>query len=119
MRVDAADGRCRALDLGRADVRGAVDHLPLQVRQRDRIVVDDAERAHPGSREIHERRRAEPAGADDQDTRALERGLTRSADFVQYDVAGVTFEFFRTEHGGAYSISKTGCFDVLTAGHHT
>ena len=41
------------------------------------IVIDHAERADPGCREIHQRRRAEATGADHQDRGFLQRELTR------------------------------------------
>jgi hypothetical protein len=46
-----------------------VDDLALQIGQGNVIVVDDAERADAGSGQIHQRRRAQSAGADHQ-TRA-------------------------------------------------
>ena len=70
------------------------DHLPLQVRQRHRVVVDHAERADAGGGEIQQHRRAEPAGADHQHARGLELGLARAADLAQHDVAGIAFQFF-------------------------
>src|SRR5215467_2032917 len=98
VRVEAADRGRRALHFGLADLGRAVDHLALQVRQRDRVVVDDAERPDPGRRQIEQRRRPQPAGADDQHARALERLLPRPADLAQDDVAGIAFELLRTEH---------------------
>ena len=98
MRIEAADGGGGALDLGHADVGRGMDHLALQVRERHRVVIDHAERADAGRRQIEQRRRAEPAGADDQHARALERVLAGPADLAQDDVAGVAFEFVRTEH---------------------
>src|SRR6516162_7610817 len=98
VRVEAADRGRRALHFRPADFGCAVDHLALQVRERDRVVVDDAERADPGRRQIEQRRRAQPAGADDQHARALERLLPRPADLAQDDVAGIAFELLRTEH---------------------
>src|SRR6516225_6747577 len=98
VRVEAADRGRRALHLGPADLGRAVDDLALQVRERDRVVVDDAERADPGRGEIEQRRRAQPAGPDDQHARALERLLPRPADLVQDDVAGIAFKLLRTEH---------------------
>ena len=68
----------RALDLRLSDFGRPVDHLALQIRQRDRVVVDDAERTYPGGREIEQRRRAKSTGADHQHPRALERGLVRA-----------------------------------------
>ena len=65
----------------------------------DRVVVDHAERADAGGRQIHQHRRAEPAGADHQHARALERGLARPADLAQHDVARIAFQFLRGQHG--------------------
>ena len=86
---------------------GVVDDLPLQVGQRHRVVVDDAERADAGGREILQHRRAEPAGADDQHARALQLLLARAADLRQHDVARIALEFFAAKaaasgvhHGG-------------------
>ncbi|OLB73875.1 MAG: hypothetical protein AUI16_16080 [Alphaproteobacteria bacterium 13_2_20CM_2_64_7] len=98
VRVEATDRGRRALHFGLADLGRAVDHLTLQVRQRDRVVVDDAERSDPGRRQIEQRRRPQPASADDQHTRLLERLLPRPADLVQDDMAGIAFELLRTEH---------------------
>jgi hypothetical protein len=71
----------------------------LQIRQRHRVVVDDAERADACRRKIEQHRGAEPAGADHEYARALERGLAGPPDLAQDDVAGITFEFFGVEHG--------------------
>ena len=95
MRVEPADGRGRARDLRHADVGRGVDHLALQIGERDLVVIDDAKRADTGSGEIEQHRRAQPAGADDQHTRALERRLAGSADLAQHDVARIPFQFVR------------------------
>ena len=71
-----------------------MDDLPLQVGERHGVVVDDAERADAGRREILQHRRAEPAGADDQHPRALQLLLAGAADLRQHDVARIAFEFF-------------------------
>jgi hypothetical protein len=52
-----------------------VDDLALQVGQRDDVVIDHAERADAGGRQIHQDRRAEAAGADHQHGRLLQRRL--------------------------------------------
>ena len=93
MRIEPADRRRGAVDLRRADIRRGVDHLPLQIRQRDHVVVDDAERADAGGGEIKQHRRAEPAGADHQHAGAAERGLSRPAHLAQHDVARIAFKF--------------------------
>ncbi len=67
--VDRRDRLARALDLGHADAVAGMGDLALQVGQVDAVVIDDAERADPGRREVEEERRAEPAGADDEDPR--------------------------------------------------
>ena len=99
MRIEPRDGRFGAIDLALADIVRAEDHLPLQIGQRHGIVVDDADRANAGGGEIHQHRRPEPAGADDQNPRSLEPGLAGPAHVAQDDVAGVAFEFFTVEHG--------------------
>ncbi len=71
-----------------------MDDLPLQVGERHRVVVDDAERADTGGGEILDDRRAEAAGAHDQDARALQLLLARAADIAQHDMARVAFDFF-------------------------
>ena len=84
-----------ALGLPISGVR--VDHLSLQVRQRNGIVVDDAERADTGGGKILQNRRAEAAGADDKNARGLQLLLTRPADLRQDDVARVALDFFWIE----------------------
>ena len=96
--LEAADRGRRALHFRPADLGRTVDDLALQVRERDRVIVDDAERPDAGGGQIEQRRRAQPAGADDQHSRALERLLPRPADLAQDDVAGVAFKLLRTEH---------------------
>ena len=89
MRIESRDLARRARDLGLADTGGCVDHLPLQVGERHHVVVDHAERADAGRRQIHQCRRAEPARADHQHARAFQRGLSGTADLTQHDVACV------------------------------
>ena len=57
------------LGLRHPDPLGVVDHLALQVGGVDHVVVDQAERADPGRREVERGRSAEPAGADQQHLR--------------------------------------------------
>ena len=80
MGIDARDRLRRALGLRPARRRGRMDDLPVQVRERDDVVVDDSERPHPGAGEILQRGRAKPAGADDEDTSGLQLVLSRAAD---------------------------------------
>ena len=100
VRIEPRDHGFRAVHLAPADIVGAEDHLPLQIRQRHRVVVDDAERADPGGGEIKQHRRAQPAGADHQHARSFQLGLAGSADLAQHDVARVAFKFLGIEHQG-------------------
>ena len=95
IRVDPRHRAARALDLGLIDLSGRVQNLSLEVRQRHRVVIDHAQRADPRCRQIQDRRRTQPPGADHQNPRCLELLLPRPADLVQHDVAGVAFQFFR------------------------
>ena len=72
-------------------------YLPLQVRQVDRVVVDDADDADAGRREIENDWRAEPARADDENAGLEELRLTRPADFGQHDMARVALDLFVAE----------------------
>ena len=99
-RVDLSGG---AVDLAAADIRRGVNDLALQIGQRDDVVIDRAERADAGRGEIHQRRRAEAAGADHQHRGFLQGGLAGAADLAQHDMAGVSFEFLGTQHGAARS----------------
>ncbi len=75
-----------------------MDHLPLQIRQRHHVIVDDAERADTRGGEIEQHRRAEPASADDEHARAAQRGLSRPAHLAQHDVARIALEFVGSQH---------------------
>ena len=97
--------------LGAPTVGGGVDHLALQVRERDRVVVDDAERADPGGGEVEQRRAAEAAGADDEHPRRAQPLLAGPADLVQHDMAGVALELVggsRPPGGGAGRAEAAG-----------
>ena len=113
MGIEAAERRHGALHLGPADVLGGMDDLALQVGQRHRIVVDHAERADAGRREIEQHRRAQPAGPDHQHPRALERRLAGAADLAQHEMAGIALDLVGIEHGtvgrvhGRFRLSHT------------
>ena len=98
MRVERIEALGGAVDLRPADIRRGVNDLALQVGERHDIIVDDAERADAGRSQIHQSRRAEPAGADHQDRCPLQRRLPGTADIAQYDVAGVALQFVLAQH---------------------
>ena len=65
--VESGERAGGGIDLGPADVGGAVDDLPVEVAQVDGVVVDDAERADPRAGEVEGRRGTEAARPDAQD----------------------------------------------------
>ena len=48
VRVVVAQGVCRRLDLGPANVLGVMERLAVQIRSVHPVEVDDAHGAHPG-----------------------------------------------------------------------
>ena len=98
-RIDLPGG---AVDLAPADIGRGVNDLALEVGQRHDVVVDHAEFTDAGRGEVHQRGRAEAAGADHQHGRFLQCGLAGAADLAQYDMAGVAFEFCGTQHVGLF-----------------
>ncbi len=95
--VEARNRVRRAFDLRPVDVGRPVQDLPVQIGERDLVVVDDGERPDAGAGEILQRRRAEPARADDENPRRLQLLLPRSADAAQDDLAGVAFDLLVAE----------------------
>ena len=75
-----------------ADVRRAVEDLPLQIAEIDGIEVDDAKRADAGRREVHRHRRSQSAGADAEDLGGFELALTFDADLRHDQVSRVAFD---------------------------
>jgi len=96
-RMDAIRSR---VDLLATNIGRGMDNLALQVRQRNNIVVDDAERANARGRQIHQRRRTEPARTDHEDRCLFEGRLPGTADVPQHDMSGVAFKFARAQHDG-------------------
>ena len=92
VRVEPGDHVPGALDLGGADVGRIVHDLALQVVEGDPVVVDDADSAHARRGQIHQQRRAEPAGADHQHFGRLDLLLALAADLAQHQVALVTLD---------------------------
>ena len=66
-----------------------MDDLTLEIRVVDDVGVDDAERADAGGGEVERRRRAEPAGTDQEHARVEQLLLPLLADLGNQDVAGV------------------------------
>ena len=101
MRVQPSDRNGSTFRLHFADRAGIVDHLPLQVGERNTIVIGNAERANACGRQILQDRRAEPSGAYDKHPRGLQLLLAGAADFRQQYVAMIACDLVRAEgfHG--------------------
>ena len=82
---------------GDADAVGRVDHLALEVRFIHDIVVDDADRADAGGREVERRRRAEPAGPQEEHLGVEEGDLALDPDLGQERVARVAVALLGSE----------------------
>ena len=109
MRIEARDRLRGAVDLLAADVAGRVQHLAMQIGERDDVVVDDPERADAGAGEILQRRRAEPAGPDRQRARRLELVLPRPADAAQHDLPRIALDLFLAEfHRSEFTRRRDG-----------
>src|SRR5215207_4704876 len=61
------------------------------------VVVDDAERPHPGRGEVERRRSAQPAGAEQQHLRVEQLGLAVGPHLGQQDVAAVALLLLRRQ----------------------
>ena len=117
VRIEARDGLARALHLRHADPRRVVRDLPLQVVERDGIVIDDADGADPGRRQIHEHRRAEPSRTDHQHARRLELLLSLAAHLAQHEMPLVTLDFFGGQgHAGIGCCCQFAWSPVYTYG---
>ena len=87
--VERFDEDPRRLGLRHPDPLGVVDHLALQVGGVDHVVVDEADRADAGRGQVERRRRAEPAGAEQQHLRVEQLELAVDPDLGQQRVARV------------------------------
>ena len=65
--VERPDRRGCRVHLGAAHGGTRMDDLALQVGHVDVVVVNEADRTHPGGRQVQGCRRPEPTGADEQD----------------------------------------------------
>ena len=87
--VERLDRLPRRLGLGLADALGVVDHLALQVRLVDQVVIDDPYRADPGRGQVERGRRAQAAGAQQQHLRVQQLHLALDPELGQQGVARV------------------------------
>jgi hypothetical protein len=85
-RVDFQNAVFGRFDLGLADPRGAVDHLPLQVGLVHNVEIDDADAANARRCQIQQQGGTETAGADTEYARRLEAFLPFQTHFGQNQV---------------------------------
>ena len=95
MGIQALAQRSRPLGFQRARIRRPIRDLPLQIVDRHAVVVDDADMAGASRREIHEKRRAEPARAHHEHARRLESLLALAANVLHQKVPLVALDFVR------------------------
>ena len=112
--LDRALGR---VDLGRADAVGRVDDLALEVGDVDHVVVDDAELADAGGRQVERGRRAEPAGAEQQHLRVEQLELALDADLRQQHVARVAAALLGRERARHVDVEAAVLPQRDAAGH--
>ena len=93
VRIEGEQALARRLDLGAPDARTVEQHLPLQVRCVDAIVIDDPQRTDTRRREIQRCRRSETARTDDQHARGLQLFLPRESDLLQAQVPLIALAF--------------------------
>ena len=72
-----------------------MNDLALQVADVDHVEVDESDGPDARGREIHRRRRAQPACADAEHARGLQPLLAFYADLGQHQVAAVALELAR------------------------
>ncbi len=104
VRVDIEQSIAGRVHLGPAHILGAVEQLALQVGDIDRVEIDDADGAHAGCGQVHGRRAAEAARADQQHLAVEQLELAHFADLVEQRVAAVANALFVVEHGGNLEI---------------
>ena len=100
--IEGSRGLLGAFGLGFTQTIEGVGDLALQVGSADEVVVDDADAADAGRRQIHQERRAQAAGTDQQHAGTQQLGLADATHLAQHDVAGVALDLFLGEiHGGS------------------
>jgi hypothetical protein len=84
--VERPDGRLGRVGLAHPEPVHAVEHLALEVRLLDHVVVDDADGADPGRREVQRDGRPETAGTDEQHLRVEKLALALEPDLGDEDL---------------------------------
>ena len=87
---------------------GIVHDLPLQIVERNPVVVDDAERADARRGQVHEHGRPEPTRTDHENPGGLDLLLALAAHLAQHEMPLVALDFFRRESHAGASDASTG-----------
>ena len=93
-RVQGLQGFGRRRRFGAAHIAGLEQDLALQVGQADRVVIHQAQHAHPRCGQIERQGAAQPARADNQYPCSMNFGLADAANLPQHNVAGIALQFF-------------------------
>ncbi len=105
--VEGGDRLLRRVHLRHADPVGRVDHLPLQVRQIDLVVVDDPQRADASGSQIQRRGRPQASGPQQQHLGVEQLLLALDSDLRQQQMSRVAFTLLGAQ--------RTGNLDVVAA----
>src|SRR5690606_8146309 len=92
VRVQGGQPGLAGLDLEAAEVVFRKGDLALQIGQGDAVIVDQAQAADPGRRQIEGCRGADAAHAEDGHAGDLQPLLARAADLCQHQVARVALD---------------------------
>src|SRR6267143_3529037 len=99
IRVQSPNRPGGTVDLRPVQSRHRMDHLSLQVREPDMVVVGETDGAHAGGRQVERDRRAEGSDAHDQHARSQQPPLTGGPDFGKRQMTGVALSLFGRERG--------------------
>ncbi len=97
--VDLGQALAGCRELRPAHVRGAVEHLAMEVRLVDHVEVHEPQGADPGGRQVEGERRAQAAGSHHQDARGLEPALPLRPHLGEDQVAAVAAALGRLDLG--------------------
>jgi len=89
VRIEAVKGIMGGFSLGAAEVRAAMENLPVKVGQIHGVGIEYAEFADPGGGEVESHGRAEPARAQAKDAGSAYFVLALEPDFGQSEVPRV------------------------------
>ncbi len=85
-----------------------MDDLTLQVGLVHRVELGDAERPHPGGGQVHQGRRAQPAGTDGQHLRVLQPLLAGHRDVRNDQMPGVPADLVDAQVGRGLDQGRQG-----------